>query len=504
MIQPSFLFTDHAVLQRGKRVCVFGECDCENLTVSFASHSVRAEIDGMRFMAYLPPMEAGICGELVFSSKNEKVVCHDVVTGDVWLCAGQSNMEHPAFATLYEQNDFDANDQIRLFTVPRRRNQTTPEWGWHFQAVLAKDTPWVCFGGEDAKRFSGVGVHFGKELCKHVDVPIGLIACNLGATYMESWISRESLLSDPITRYKVDEYDAQLADLDMREYEKTYAEYRQKLLSYMEEYGDEMLIAEKMGGAYSLRHGFRIDIPAGPYATKVPANCFENMLKRVAPFAVSGVLWYQGESNTYDTPYGHNAHFKALFEMLVREWRKLFNDEKLPFYTVQLAVYTYRGLPETKKNWAEIREAQEELARTLDGVYMVSALDIGEFDNIHPIDKKTVGQRLACAVLANQYGQEIAWQGPSVRKLAREGTCCVLDFDHATSLVCSSEEPQGFYLFLRDGSEQKAKARIDGTRVIVDCEDALAIGYCYRNYASADMYNELGLPMLPFYRILDF
>ena len=176
MIKPSFLFTDHAVLQRGKRIAVFGTCDTDALTVSFDAYSVSARVENGNFIAYLPPLEGGVRGELVFTARKERLVCRDIVTGDVWLAAGQSNMEHPTFSTLYEESDIAEDTDVRLFTVPRKRNRAEAEWGWHFQAVFSEDTPWVIFGGEESLRFSGVAVHFVKELRKHTDVPIGLIS----------------------------------------------------------------------------------------------------------------------------------------------------------------------------------------------------------------------------------------------------------------------------------------------------------------------------------------
>ena len=317
---------------------------------------------------------------------------------------------------------------------------------------------------------------------------------------MESWISRASLLSDPITRYAVEHYDQTAGAITAEEYEeKYYGDYRRALLRYIDEHEDELVVAKKMGGAYSLSHGFRVEIPAGPYSTKTPATCYENMLSRIMPLSVSGVLWYQGESNTGETPFEHRTYFNALMDMLVREWRRGFDNEDLPFYTVQLAAYTYSESHGAQRNWAEVREAQREFAETHDGVYMVSALDIGEYDQIHPINKKPVGRRLAHALLANHYGVRLPWQSPSLKSVRREGELLILDFEHAKTLSCTSPSPQGFYTFDRDGVEHRVEARIDGARVLIRAAGVAAIAYCYRNYAVADMYNEHGLPMLPFY-----
>ena len=215
MIKPSFLFTDNAVLQRDKEIRVFGECDSITLTVEFADVSATARVEDGRFLAILPPMDGNICSDLVFRSESETVTLKNVVTGDVWLCSGQSNMEHPTFCTCYGEDTVAADDGIRLFTVPRRMYENAQEWGWHFYPTFSADTPWKLFEREAALRFSAIGVFFAKEIRKEINVPIGLISCDQGASNMEAWIDRDALLGNEITRYAVDVFDKRFKDIEI-------------------------------------------------------------------------------------------------------------------------------------------------------------------------------------------------------------------------------------------------------------------------------------------------
>ncbi|MBE5750309.1 MAG: sialate O-acetylesterase [Clostridiales bacterium] len=497
MIKPNFLFSDNAVLQREKEIVVFGECDCSKITVKYSNYCVEAKIVGNRFEAKLPPMKANICDELIFESKNETVRLKNVITGDVWVAAGQSNMEHPTFCTYYDEKILQYDNKIRLFTVPRCPYKDAQVWGWHFNGVYSNDTPWEIFNKRQALGFSAVATNFVKRLRQSVDVPIGIISCNRGGTDMESWIDRQALLKNQITRYMVDEYDKKFSNVDIEEYKTKYQEYQNELAKFINDNEHEFNIAKNIGvDRYLKEHVFRKPIPEGPFDTQVPGNCWDNMVIRIASYSISGVLWYQGESNTRITPYGHKVYFNTLMETLVREWRKAFNDKELPFYTVQLAAYDSLG--SEKKNWSEIRAAQEEFAKNKN-IYMITAIDIGEKKNIHPANKAPVGERLALAVLANHYRVNVKWKSPSINKLIKKGKEGVLQFKNVKEFRCVSNNPQSFYITNKMGEEKSIEVKICRKTIRFNVEEGyVRIGYCNRNYALPDVYNEDGLPLLPF------
>lgn len=501
MIKPSFVFTDNAVLQRDKEIRIFGECDSKNLTVSFAGNSSSAKIENGKFIATLSPMPAGVRGELVFESDDEKVVYKNVVTGDIWIAGGQSNMEHMTFCSLYGDEDIAADPDIRIFDVPRRPYEDAKIWGWHFRAVFSEDTPWVEYSPDSALRFSAVASFFAKGLKRGTDVPIGILGCNWGATNAETWTKREKLLEKPMARFAVDSYDKRFADLDKEAYHERFGIFQKKLLEYMDEHGEAVDTAARLGAEYALKHNFSITIEEGPYHYKHPGNLRMTMLERIVPLSVKGVIWYQGESNCMDgLPYPIDEWFTEVMHTMIDDWREAFCDPKLPFYLVQLS--TYPRVKAFDNGWRFIRDVHEKLGEE-ENIYTVVAADIGEFDNIHPIDKKPVGERLALAALANEYGKDVKWQSPKFASFSQKDGKYIFAFYNAELLTYKGDKPEGFFITLKSGEIIPCDAEIKGNTIEVkENPDASAIGYCDINYCIANICNEAGLPLFPFHKEL--
>ena len=498
MIKPSFLFTDHAVLQWGKEISVWGECDCDSLTITFLGHSVNANIIDGKFTAMLPALPANLSGELIFSSSNETIVLSNVVTGDVYLAGGQSNMEHPLFCSFYDKEDLVEDDNIRLFTVPRRPYENADIWGWHFYAIKAEDTPWTTYTEKSAKGFPAVACYFVKRLRKDVDIPIGIINCNWGATAAESWIDRDRLLQKSMARYAVDYYDERFKDLDLELYHRQFEEWHSELMEYIKEH-DAMLEAEQFGIPFILRNFFSKMIKAGPYHYYTPCLHRRTMLARVTPFPICGVLWYQGETNAVypkNNPYPKELWYREVMDTLIEDWRDAFKNPELPFYIVQLSAYPKGN--EAGTGLCKIREAQEELGKE-ENIYTVVSVDIGEYDNVHPADKKPVGERLARTALATYYGKDVEWMSPTVRDIEVKDGEIVITFDHAKSLISKGDKAEGFFVTSKNGSTAPATVFLDqNTARIPYSDDIEIVGFCNRNYAKVNVYNECDLPPFPF------
>ena len=500
MIRPAFLFTDGAVLQREKNVPVFGECDGATVTVAYCGYTATATVENGKFEAVLPPMPAGLAGDLVIKTEGKEITFSDVLTGDVYLAGGQSNMEHPFFCTLHGEDSLEKDGGIRLFTVPRRPYDGAEVWGWHFYPVRSLDTPWQTYDAESVECFSAVAAFFAKKLRAHTDVPIGLISCNWGATTAEAWLSRETLLKKPLARFAVDAYDARFADLDMAAYNEKFEIFQQDLLAYTDTHPTPMEDTRERGVAYSLRHHFSKTIPEGPYHYHTPGTYRRTMLDRVIPYAVCGVLWYQGESNSgIPMPHDTRAWFAEVMDTLVEDLRASFRDPALPFYIAQISAYPSGGGAE-KTTWHPIREVHEHLALQDENIFTVPTVDIGERDNIHPADKKTVGERLALAALANRYGVDIPWQCPRLLSVERVGDCLRLSFENGEGLYAKGERPLGFFATVGE-TRFAVSAKIKEDAVIIPCPVGIdAIGYCDQNYSPANLYNKHGLPLFPFRR----
>lgn len=409
MITPAHIFTDHAVLQAGKPVPVWGETDAAALDISFGGHTVSAKIENGRFFATLPEMEALTRGTLRFSAAGEEYTLIDIVVGEVLLLCGQSNMKSPVFCTEYDECDLADDADLRFFTVMRRPRNEKDTYEWQFDGVRVEDTPWRPCTKEGAIRFSAVGYHVARRLRRELGVPVGVVDCALGGTRVEGWLTPAAIEGDPIAMQGVEHWRFFLGkQYNEEEYLEKYAVWQGKMNGFIASRRDGLAFVREHGLSYFLSHLDPSDFGqvGGTYHTFAPFTYRREMLSRILPYAARAVLWYQGESNTVYPQIEHCESYKHLFRALVREWRRDFQNPDLPFFTVRLAPFGREVSPA----WREVQRAQTELGREERLVYTVPADDCGEAENIHPIRKKPIASRLADAILCECYGKAIAWE----------------------------------------------------------------------------------------------
>lgn len=226
-----------------------------------------------------------------------------------------------------------------------------------------------------------------------------------------------------------------------------------------------------------------------------PSGLFNGMISPIQHYKMNGVLWYQGESNT-----GYPKGYRNLFEAMVNDWRQLWNIGDFPFIYTQLANFGERDQSET--NWAEVREEQR-TCLNIPNTGMAVTIDIGEWNDIHPQDKKTVGKRLALVARKIAYGEDLVHSGPIYKSKVVKGKEIVLHFDQVGSgLIAKTEDLEQFQICGEDGNYLPAKAVISGDTVIVSNEeimDPLHVRYAWANNPEgANLYNKEGLPASPF------
>ncbi|HEX5787768.1 MAG TPA: sialate O-acetylesterase [Woeseiaceae bacterium] len=229
-----------------------------------------------------------------------------------------------------------------------------------------------------------------------------------------------------------------------------------------------------------------------------PLGFYNAMLAPLRNFRIRGVIWYQGETNV-----GRGDEYAELFPAMIRDWRRLWRQGDFPFLFVQLANYLETRQEPGDSDWAELREAQRRALR-LPNTAMVVTIDVGEWNDIHPLDKQTVGERLARAAQALAYGEsDVVSSGPMFRSLMKRGGKLVIEFDHVGGgLQSKGGELTGFAVAGEDGRYVWADARIDGETVVV-ASDAVAdptrVRYAWAdNPEAATLYNDEGLPASPF------
>jgi sialate O-acetylesterase len=231
----------------------------------------------------------------------------------------------------------------------------------------------------------------------------------------------------------------------------------------------------------------------------MPSVLHHGMIAPLAPLAVTGAIWYQGEANV-----GRAAQYRRLLPAMIADWRSTFGQGDFPFYIVGLAAYTARRDQPGDDAWAELREAQAFVARTVPNSGLAVAIDKGDADDIHPRDKREVGERLALQALAGHYGRKLVASGPVFRSAepVADGSALRLRFDHAEGgLVVHGDKPGEFALSGEDMKWAWAEARLDGDTVLVSSPAVPRprhVRYAWQANPRATLFNASGLPAVPF------
>jgi sialate O-acetylesterase len=222
------------------------------------------------------------------------------------------------------------------------------------------------------------------------------------------------------------------------------------------------------------------------------------MLAPLLNLSIKGVIWYQGETNT-----GRPAEYVDLFPAMIRDWRTQFGQGDFPFIFVQLANFMEAKEPPGESQWAETRDAQLR-ALSVPNTAMVVTIDVGEWNDIHPLDKQTVGERLALAARKVAYGEnDLVYSGPTFQSMTVAGNKMVLEFENQGSgLVARGNTLNGFAVAGADGRFVWAQAEIRDNQVIVwsdEIETPVKVRYAWAdNPDTANLYNREGLPASPF------
>lgn len=611
-VTPATLFSDHAVLQQGMPLPVWGTAsDGEHVVVELAGHRAETTATNGKWRVTLPAIGAGGPHTLTITGKN-RVVIADVLIGEVWVCSGQSNMEMrlgPSSGlqpvTNWQPTVAAADiPQMRFFTVPHKLSLTP---------VATTDAKWEVCSPETAPSSSAVAFFFGRALAQARGVPIGLVHTSWGGSAAEAWMSREALerrpdfatdlelqkefLLDPAAgRAQADkqlEEWYRVKDVGTKDrWEKTApaaADWHEtKVPSQWEAAGlpdfdgiawlrrEFDLPADWAGRAAELHLGAIDDddttwvngqrvgatqgwdklrvypIPAGvlkagrnaiavrvldtgagggiwgkgvsPHLARAdgasvdlsgtwrartsevmaklwpvprlltesvstPGALYNGMIVPLLPYAMRGVIWYQGETNA-----DRSKQYQTLFPALIADWRRLWGEGDFPFLFVQIAPWTGMN--------PEIREAQLLTMKHTPNTAMAVTLDVGDAKDIHPPQKQPVGERLALAARALAYGEQIEFSGPVFESAEFKGGRALLHFSHVDrGLVAPGGKLDGFTIAGADGVFRAATAKIVGQTVEVNSDDVRepkAVRYAWGEAPTGNLFNRAGLPASPF------
>lgn len=472
------IFTDHMVLQRNHATPVYGAADPgEKVTVEFAGQVKTAVADqNGEWKVTLDPMQASIEPRVLMvrsSLDTHRLTLADVLVGDVWLCAGQSNMarEIRLYPTLCEAKaEMLNNPMIRLFKFKREgigaeKPSKEVVIDAPFQNSWQKMTPAM------AREFSATGAFFGNALQPMAGIPIGLLYANRGGTRVNQWLPMEFMQSKP--------------DL--------YAPFLGPDNPWWKEG------------------------PRNPGLVRAPSRLFNGTIYPIIPFAIRGCIWYQGESDAqYSDIYGE------IFSDLITVWRRLWGYD-FPFLFVQLAPYGAVGWDARGEAWAFQREAQD-AALALPETARAVIIDSGEQLDIHPQNKQPVGERLAL-LAAKLDKPSILADSPEFKSAEVSGGKINVCFDYVgagletrrvamnrdrrmepgtdtKALVVEADTLVGFTICGADQKFVPAKARIIGTNTVEVWADSVdtpvVVRYGWSNFPLCNLYNSAGLPASPF------
>ena len=510
------IFGDHMVLQQDALVPVWGIADPgEKVTVAVGDKSVdtTAGNDG-KWRVNLPALTATSDPTTMTVTGNNTLKFEDVLVGEVWFCSGQSNMAVPlTYADVSGTEVPKADDRhMRFFQV-----QGPPGIEPSGELSIGK---WVLCTPETAASLSGVAYFFGRELRTALNRPVGLVVTAWGGTSCEAWTPEDALEKDPALKRYADAYH-KIKDAypqAVAEFPAKQAAFQEALQKWHEDVGvtydsqvkawnDAVAQAKAAGQAPPPR-----PVPSSPQpypptqpwgGTGTPSNLFNGEVAPVIPYAIKGVIWYQGEANA-----GSGLEYQPLFTALITGWREKWGQGDFPFIFVQLPKYL------DGTNWPAMREAQ---AKTLAVPHtaMATIIDIGDPHNIHPTDKLDVGKRLALVTRHTAYGEDLVTSGPIYQGMKVEGNAIRLSFtETGTGLIIgkapwtapnvaplSDADLLGFAVAGSDKKWVTATARIDGATVVASSDQVpnpVAVRYAWQNSPDCNLYNQDGLPAAPF------
>lgn len=227
-----------------------------------------------------------------------------------------------------------------------------------------------------------------------------------------------------------------------------------------------------------------------------PTGLYNAMISPLINYNITGAIWYQGESNT-----GKPKEYGDLLTTMITDWRNKFNNKEMPFITVQLANFMESKAQPIESNWAELRDQQRKVSLQVPNAGLAVIIDIGEWNDIHPLNKKTVGDRLALQAMKFAYGKNIVAEGPVYQSMKIDGNKIVLSFKNGTDDFAPVAELKGFAIKNTGGNWSWAKAKIQGKTITVwndSVTNPVAVRYDWADNPDGNLKNKTRLPASPF------
>ncbi len=450
------VFQDSMVLQQAKPSTIWG-WSAPGVTVKVSSSwgqhaSAIADKDGRwEVILLIPAAKKGDYKphSLVAMSNNDAVKLHNILIGEVWFCSGQSNMEMTmqALPPWHKGVNNYISEIAQASYAAIRLFKVTRE-----TSAVLRDTvnaTWTTCTPSSVASFSGVAFYFARRLQQELDIPVGMITASFGGASCQAFIKQEVLIHDSLLHVR----------------------YWQPYMANPEEKQPHLR----------------------------PSLIYNAIIHPLLPFSIKGILWYQGESNAGDIQW-----YDYLNIALIKSWRSSFKQGELPFYFVQMTPYAWKKNNPAENGYAKFREAQARILNLV-GTGMVCTMDVGDPEDIHPTNKKPIGERLAYLALKNSYNKHVLATGPLLKAWAVKDNKVVIEFEKnslGTGLITSDgKSPKHFMLAGGDSVFYDATATIEKNKIILQATSVkkpAAVRYAFTNAAVTNLQNKEGWPVFPF------
>lgn len=459
------VYTSGMVLQRDTPLTIKGHADAGSLiTLTLDNQTYKTKADNLgRWEVTTAPLTTGPEYAMTVTDGKKTIKLDDILAGEVWLASGQSNMEFRLKNARTAGEDLPKASDPLLRFFDMKPIVTTDNVEWDSLKLIEVDqlryyrpTVWTRSTPETAADMSAVAYYFGKMLRDSLQVPVGIVNNSIGGSTTESWVDMMTL-----------ERDIPEATVNWltNDYTQKWAQGRAK---------------KNMGSdGYNHRH---------PYE---PGYLFATGIRPLGSLPIKGAIWYQGESNAHNT----EVH-EQLFRSLVDSWRRYFDNPEMPMYYVQLSSIN-------RPSWPGFRDSQRRLADSAPNLGFVVSSDYGDSLDVHPTNKRPVGQRLGRLALNKTYGHSVEAMGPTPVSAVSSDGAIYITFDHADGMRPSSgDKILTFEVAEFDGLYSPAVAEIlPDNRIKVYSmyiESPRYVRYGWQPFTRANLVNSDNLPASTF------
>lgn len=487
------IFSSGMVLQREMNVPVWGWATPGEKVVITASWDAQASAvadkDG-NWKTTLKTPKAGGPFKVIVKGENS-ITLDNVMSGEVWLCSGQSNMEMSVRGVTDADKEIAAANypNIRLFNVRKVSSQ---------KKLNNCTASWQPCSPRSVRNFSAAGYFFGRDVYKELkDVPVGLIEASWGGTCIEAWTPWEVQKDDTFAIKRKESLDKKSAVYNeaaaKEEFKKAMAEWNRK---------NELWKRTKRQGRAPRRPKLKKE---PKLSQNYPGNLYRGMIAPIEGYAIRGAIWYQGEANSHSIDDA--VHYRKQLETMITSWRQIWGQGNFHFYYVQLPNFMkpWQNPVEEKEKWPYTRESFLKASKEIPDTGMAITIDAGEERNIHPKNKQAVGNRLARLALNDVYKRSnIVRSGPVVKSVSEHRGKVTVTFDNGGApLAVDGKTIEGFAIKDEDGKIFKAEAKIIAPdKVELTCpgaDDPVMVYYGWANNpVGINLINKAGLPASPF------